>query len=616
MEFLRLLLRFIPQFKWRITSYIFLNILGSICSVFSFIAVIPLIQILFKTSEASFIYKNIGDAHSVSEFSDIAVNNIMYYLQEQIVYKGEMWVLTAIGLFIVGMSLLHNIITYFAYWVRIPIRTGISRDLRNDAYEKITNMQLGDFAKENRGDFVSRMTSDVEETDYGIGVTLDMLIMDPVKIGTYMVAMIGISPKLTFYAISMLSIVCVVILILGQFMQKISHIAQNNRGKILSIFEQTLGALTIIKSYNAQQLFSDKFKVVNEYAQKIFNKQNRYYSIAWPSADFSMTLVIVIMLCVGGKLILTGQSDINPATFIGFLVVFYSIISPLRDIMKCSFGIRKAMASVSRLNKILKIEEELDNKVNSKHLSTENISSILKIENLSFGYSSEEQTLNDINIEINSSEKIAIIGETGSGKSTLIHLINRLYDNYDGNIFLQGVNIKKVPRANSRRKIAYVPQKPMLFNDTILDNITLKDDNITIDKVVSVTKKIGIHDFIVSLPEKYNTIIGDQGCSISGGQQQCISIARAMVRESSILIIDEGTSALDPKLESTILNDLIYKEDNKTVIIVTHKISSVLNVDRIFVIKNGKVIENGTPKELYKKGGVFRNLALYQNVTL
>ena len=188
-------------------------------------------------------------------------------------------------------------------------------------------------------------------------------------------------------------------------------------------------------------MFSDKFKVVNEYAQKIFNKQNRYYSIAWPSADFSMTLVIVIMLCVGGKLILTGQSDINPATFIGFLVVFYSIISPLRDIMKCSFGIRKAMASVSRLNKILKIEEELDNNVNSKHLSTENISSILKIENLSFGYSSEEQTLNDINIEINSSEKIAIIGATGPGKSTLIHLINRLYDNYDGNIFLQGVRL-------------------------------------------------------------------------------------------------------------------------------------------------------------------------------
>lgn len=616
MEFLRLLLRFIPQFKWRIISYIFLNILGSICSVFSFIAVIPLIQILFKTSEASFIYEDIGNAHSLSESSDMAVNNIMYYLQEQIVYKGEIWVLTAIGLFIVGMSLLHNVITYFAYWVRIPIRTGISRDLRRDAYDKITNMQLGFFAKENRGDFVSRMTSDVEETDYGIGVTLDMLILDPVKIGTYMVAMIGISPKLTLYAMAMLAIVCLVILTLGQFMQKISLIAQNNRGRILSTFEQTLGALVIIKSYNAQKLFSDKFKIVNEYAQKIFNKQNRYYSIAWPSADFAMTLVIVIMLCVGGRLILTGQSDINPATFIGFLVVFYSIISPLRDIMKCSFGIRKAMASVYRLNKILKIEEEHDNEVSSKHLSTENISSILKIENLSFGYSSVDQTLKDVSIEINSGEKIAILGETGSGKSTLIHLINRLYDNYEGNIFLQGVDIKKVPRADSRRKIAYVPQKPMLFNDTILDNITLKDDNITIEKVVSVTKKIGIHDFIESLPDKYNTIIGDQGCSISGGQQQCISIARAMVREFSILIIDEGTSALDPKLESTVLNDLIYKEDNKTVIIVTHKISSVLNVDRIFVIKEGKIVENGTPKELYQKGGVFRNLALYQNVTL
>ena len=615
MDFLRLLLRFIPQFKWRIISYIFLNILGSICSVFSFIAVIPLIQILFKTSEASFIYKNVEEAHSLSEFSNIAVNNVMYYLQEQIVYKGEMWVLIAIGLFILGMSLLHNVITYFAYWVRIPIRTGISRDLRKDAYNKITNMQLGSFAKENRGDFVSRMTSDVEETDYGIGVTLDMLIMDPIKIGTYMVAMIGISPKLSLYAMSMLAIVCLVILILGQFMQKISLIAQNNRGKILSTFEQTLGALVIIKSYNTQQLFSEKFKQINEYAQKIFNKQNRYYSIAWPSADFSMTLVIVIMLCVGGKLILAGQSDINPATFIGFLVVFYSIISPLRDIMKCSFGIRKAMASVSRLNKILKIDEEIDIGIGSGNILTENVFSILKIENLSFGYTNEELILNSISIEINSGEKIAIIGETGSGKSTLIHLINRLYDNYTGKILLQGIDVKKVSRADTRRKIAYVPQKPMLFNDSILNNITLKDDNITIENVVLIAKKIGIHDFIESLPDKYNTIVGDQGCSLSGGQQQCISIARAMVRDASILIIDEGTSALDPKLESTILNDLIYNED-KTIIIVTHKISSVLNTDKIFVISNGNVIESGPPKELYQNGGFFRNLALYQNITL
>lgn len=613
MDFIKLLIRFIPQYKERIIAYVSLNFLSSICSVFSFIAIIPLIQILFNLSDNTFSYIDTTEVHTFSEILDAAKNNIMFYLQEQISVYGESKVLLMIGAFVILTSFLFNIISYLAYWVRIPIRTGISRDLRRDAYDKIINMPIHTFSKENRGDFVSRMTNDVEETEYGIGTTLDMFIKDPIQIIVYIITMIGISSQLTLYAISMIVVVCLFVLFLGQVMQKISYEAQQNKGKILSVFEQTLGVLPIIKSFNAQHVFINKFTKLNLQTQKIFNKQNRFYSLAWPSTDFLITVIIVIMLCLGGYLILSGASTLNPAVFIGFLGVLYSIIPPIRDMMKCTFGIRKAMASVVRLNKILNIANESIQASNKTIKFSEDFP-VFEIKNLTLRYENET-ILKDVSLKINKGKKIAVLGATGSGKSTLLSLLTRLNEEYEGSILISGENIKTYSYNTTRDYIAYVPQSPMLLNDTIRNNITLNNNYTDID-VIEATKKAYIHDYIMTLPDKYETIVGDRGCNLSGGQQQCISLARAIIKNSPILIIDEGTASLDPKLEANIMSSLINNKGEKTMIIVSHKISTVLNADFVYILNEGRIIDSGTPMELYHKEGYFKSMAELQNVKL
>lgn len=614
MDFIRLLVRFIPQYKGRIIAYILLNFLCSICSVFSFIAIIPLVQILFKLSENTFVYISTQDVHSLSDILDITKNNIMFYLQEQIYVYGEYKVLLMIGGFVILMSFLFNFISYFAYWIRIPIRTGISRDLRRDAYDKITNMPINAFSKENRGDFVSRMTSDVEEAEYGIGTTLDMFIKDPIQIIVYTITMFGMSSQLALYAIIMISIVCFLVLFLGQIMQRISFDAQNNRGKILSLFEQTLGVLPIMKSFNSQQTFRDKFNKLNIYSQKVFNRQHRFYSLAWPSTDFLITIIIILMLCLGGKLILSGTSTINPAVLIGFLSVLYSIIPPIRDMMKCTFGIRKAMASVVRLNKILNIEDEIINEEkNSLYLFYD--IPVLEIKELTFKYDAEI-ILENISLKVYKNQKVAILGSTGSGKSTLLSLLMRLNDNYDGTILISNKNINTYNSHTIREHIAYVPQTPMLLNDSINNNITLNNKTYTENDIIEAAKKAHIHDFITSLTDKYETIIGDRGCNLSGGQQQCISLARAFIKDAPILIMDEGTSSLDTKLETSVMSTLFNNMSDKTMIVISHKISTVLNADYIYILNHGKIIDGGTPKELYNKEGYFRSMANLQNIEL
>lgn len=614
MDFIKLLIRFIPQYKGRIAAYISLNFLCSICGVFSFIAIIPLVQILFKLSDNTFSYIDTKDVHSVSDILDVAKNNIMFYLQEQIAVYGEYKVLLMIGGFVILMSFLFNFISYFAYWVRIPIRTGISRDLRKDTYNKITNMPIYAFSKENRGDFVSRMTNDVEEADYGIGTTLDMFIKDPIQIIVYIITMIGMSSQLTLYALVMIIVVCLFVLCLGQVMQRISFDAQNNRGGILSIFEQTLGILPIIKSFNAQQLFQKKFDKLNLYSQKVFNKQNRFYSLAWPSTDFLITVIIVLMLCLGGKMILLGTSTINPAVFIGFLGVLYSIIPPIRDMMKCTFGIRKAMASVVRLNKILNINDEINHKGNSIFNLTNGIP-VFEVKDLTFKYDTEF-ILNKVSFKIHKSQKVAFLGAIGSGKSTLISLLMQFHNNYDGTILISEKDIKTYNINTIREHIAYVPQNPMLLNDSIKNNITLNNKIYTEYDIRIAAKQVHIHDFISTLPDKYETIIGDQGCNLSGGQKQCISLARAVIKDAPILIMDEGTASLDPQLETNVMSSLINDMREKTMIIISHKISTVLNADFIYILNDGKIIDSGTPRELYNKEGYFRSMANLQNIKL
>ncbi len=614
MDFFRLILRFIPEYKGRITAYVLMNFIASVFSVFSFIAIIPLVQILFGLSNETFEYVETQGISSYNGFLDATKNNIMYYLQEQMAVNGKIWVLFAIGVFVVLMSFLFNIVSYFAYWVRIPIRTGISRSLRQDAYNKIVNMPVLAFSKENRGDFVSRMTSDVDEIDFGIGTTLDMFIKDPIQIIVYIVTMVSISANLTIYGITLLLGICSIILYWGRIMQRITFQAQTNRGKILSMYEQTIGVLPIIKSYRTEEDFSDKFSVLNYETQRLFNKQNRFYTLAWSCTDFSLVSIIVLILCVSGGMILNGESNIGPATLIAFLGVFYSLIAPMRDLMKCTFGIRKAMASLMRLNKVLRIEQESDS-VKEEFVICHTDDPIIELRGITFRYANDV-VLKNVSIRIKEGEKIAILGSTGSGKSTLAGLLSLLYFQNEGEFLINGKDIRAYSINSVRKNISYVVQDPLLIQDTIFYNITLGNKNYTKEDVIKAAQKAHIHNFITNLPSQYETIIGDRGTLLSSGQKQCIALARAFIKDAPIYIMDEATSALDPELEILVMNELKAGKTKSTAIIITHRVSSSLDADYVYVVDDGKIVEEGSPKHLYEKNGFYRSLSDIQNIKL
>lgn len=614
MDFFRLIFRFIPEYKGRITAYVLMNFVASVFSVFSFIALIPLIQLLFGLSDETFEYVETKGLSSYNDFLDAAKNNIMYYLQEQMAVNGKEWVLFAIGGFVVLMSFLFNIVSYFAYWVRIPIRTGISRSLRQDAYNRIVNMPVLAFSKENRGDFVSRMTIDVDEIDFGIGTTLDMFIKDPIQIIVYIATMVSISSNLTMYGMALLLVICSIILYLGRIMQRITFQAQTNRGKILSMYEQTIGVLPVVKSYSTERDFSEKFSVLNYETQRIFNKQNRFYSLAWSCTDFSLVAIIVLILCISGGLILNGESTIGPATLIAFLGVFYSLIAPMRDLMKCTFGIRKAMASLERLNRVLRIEQESDS-VKEELVLRHTDEPVIELRGVSFRYENDD-VLKKVSIRVKEGEKIAILGSTGSGKSTLAGLISLLYSQNEGEFLVNGKDIKAYSTNSVRKNISYIVQDPLLVQDTIFYNITLGNKDFTREDVVKAAQKAHIHDYIMSLPMQYETVIGDRGTLLSSGQKQCIALARAFIKGAPIYIMDEATSALDPELETLVLNELKRDLTKNTTIIITHRVSTSLDADYVYVIDDGKIVEEGTPKHLFEEDGPYRSLAVIQNIKL
>ena len=605
MNFLRLLGRFIPIFKWRIIAYILLNVLASICSAFSFMAVIPLLNVLFGLSDTTFEYIDLASVSSYSDWVDSLVNNAMYLLQEQITLHGPVRALMLIGAFILTMSFLSNVISYFAYWVRIPIRTGISRDLRRDAYAKILNMKLPAFSNENRGDFVSRMTSDVEEIDFGIGSTLDMLIKDPVNVIVLIVAMSGISGRLTFYALILTTISAVIVFLLGKRMTTISLKAQALKGKILSYFEQTVGGLSTVKAFNAEKRFAEHFSVINNEARNTFNKSNRYYSIAWPSMDFFLTLALVLMLSIGGRLIFSGESSLQASELIGFLIIFFSIISPMRDMLKCTFGIRKAIASLNRLEKVSGIETEEDN---GECLSPVDDKPVLSFKNVSMSYEGRS-ILDDISFSVEKQQKVAIIGNAGAGKTTIAKLATRFIDPSSGAIYLFGQDIATLKKSELRKQVCYIGQETTLFNDSILNNITLLSDAISQEQVERVTKLLGIHDYIMGLPDQYGTIIGDRGLKLSGGQKQCLCIARALLCNPSVIIFDESTAALDAETESIVQSAISSCQGDKTILVISHQKTNILSANKVVAISGGKVVEEGAPSELLNSCGYLESLS-------
>ena len=443
MEFWKLLGRFIPIYKWRILSYILLIVLSSIFSVFSFATIIPLLQLLFGLSDVQIIYLDAESIVSFKSFLEFVENNSLYYIQQQILENGKTTALLILGVFLITTSALSNFISYFAYYVRIPIRTGISRDLRNEAYATILHMPVNAFANENKGDFVSRMTSDIAEVDYGIGTAMDMIIKEPIKVVVYICTLISISLFLTIEALILLCIACIIIAVVGKAMKRLAKEGQQYRAAILSTFEETLGKIKFIKTFNLIDYFYREFDVLSDETMEVLNKTNRRYSIAWPLTDFLLSVSIAILMCLGGSLILNETSSLPAEKFIYFLVVFFSIIPPIRNITKSTYGIRKAMASVERMNYILSLDAE-------QNLLGENIDETIvhdagiEFNNVSFSYATNRLILDNVNISIPLNKTTIIKGETGVGKTTMFNLLLKLYTPSKGQILYNGVDISKL----------------------------------------------------------------------------------------------------------------------------------------------------------------------------
>lgn len=578
MRFLQIIRKYLPKYKWYLAVYILLLVLSALFSVFSFAAIVPILKILFGISDKNLSHILLENCDSFSEIVDALKNNIFYYLQEQISVNGTHYVLIMCGAFIIITSLLNNVTSYFGYYFRIPIRTGISKDIREDLFKKITEINVGYFSKDNKGDFVSRMTSDAEEVEWGIASAIDMVLENPVSIIVYLVTLFGLSWQLTIFAVALLVVCCLAVLWVGKYMKGIALRGQHLRGRILSFFEETLSSLRVVKSYNMEEKQIDRFRIINNDTQKAFNRLNRHYSIAFPFADFLATAVIAIMLWYGGNLLLKGESLLDASEFIYYLIIFHSIIRPLRSMLKASYAIRKSMASIERIDKILNIESPIKQSVNIQHIKSiekypDDIP-MIELKNVSFSYT-DNNVLQDVSFKIYKGKSFSISGRIGSGKTTIAELMLRFIEAQSGEIIVCGVNIINIPFAELRAAICYVNQEQILFNDTIYNNIVLGNQDVSDAEIYDALQMSGIGDFVKTLPDGFDTIIGERGTLFSGGQRQSICLARALLKKSPILILDEATSALDSKTENFVMDNILSLYKDKTLIIVSHNNSII-----------------------------------------
>lgn len=612
-DFLKLFCKYVPPYLWRIVINIVLSLLSSVFSVFSFAAIIPVLQILFGISNDVLEPVSLSEVHSYASFLEISKSNALYFLQQQITENGTAWALSIISLFVFVMSLLANTTSYFASYVRVPVRTGILRDIRNELYRKITFMPIGYMEKENRGDVMIRLTNDAEEVDYSLGSLMDILIKNPAKIIVYLATLFSITVSLTWYSMGLLMICILVLVAVGYILKKYALIGQIYRGKLLSKFDETLALLLNIKAYNAESQMVSSFREVSDSTRKAFNRTNRHYSLVFPLSDFTVTAVMALLLYNGGKLILAGEYSLSAEEFIYFLMVFSSIIPCISDIARAGYGIRKAQASVDRINTVLNVSENelqvtLENTDNAE-VSYYNQTAI-DLNAVSYSYGEGlGNAVNEVSLSVERGSKIAIIGHTGSGKSTLAKLIPRFLDTNKGQIRFFGKDVKQIKLGDLRNSISYVTQDPMLFNDSIYNNIVFGNPNAGMTDVIQVSQSLGLHEFIMSLPSGYDTVVGDRGTCLSGGQKQCVSLARAILKKAPIMILDEATSALDLETEQKVMK-AIDAIEGLTKIIITHKLSLVKSCDNIMVMQNGTVIQAGSPAELMSSDGYFMNTVL------
>lgn len=611
-DFIRVLKRFVPPYKKYVVLNIVFNILSAILNLFSFALIVPILNILFKTNDQVYHYIpwdwNLSSWEWWKGLFDLAQNNFFYAVTDLIATRGGSFTLIALGIGLVVMTLLKVLAMYMAFFTMIPIRTGVVRDVRNQINKKITELPLSFFSEERKGDIIARVSGDVNEIETSIMSSLDMLFKNPILIVIYLTAMLIISWQLTAFVFILLPIAGYVMGKVGKTLKRKSLLGQSQWGVLMSQIEETLSGLRIIKAFNAEKKIQQRFEESNETFRRTTNRIYRRQQLAHPMSEFLGTATIVVILWYGGTLILGNNSPIDASTFIYYLVIFYSIINPAKDLSKATYAIQKGLASVERVDKILQAESNITSPAEPKPIA---LNAAIEYKDVWFRYQ-QEWVLKNINLCIDKGKTIALVGQSGSGKSTLVDLLPRFYDVEKGSITIDHTDIRDASLFDLRGLMGNVNQEAILFNDTFFNNIAFGVESATREAVEEAARIANAHEFIMASEEGYNTNIGDRGGKLSGGQRQRISIARAILKNPPILILDEATSALDTESERLVQEALENLMRNRTTIVIAHRLSTIRNADEICVMHEGEIVERGKHDELLMKDGYYKRLCEMQ----
>lgn len=601
-EFLLIMRRFIPPYKKYLVQSIVFNILSAVLNIFSFAALIPILQILFKTGEAksSTSLMAFGDAN----VKDVLMNNMNFYVNRMIADIGPSTTLLCIGLFLAFATFLKTGCYFLSSAAIIPMRTGVVRDIRNLLYRKITSLPLGFFSGERKGDIIARMTGDVNEVESSIMSSLDMLFKNPILIIAYFSTLIFISWQLTLFTLAIVPLMGWVMGNVGRKLKQNSKEAQALWSDTMSQVEETLGGLRIIKAFCAEEKMNERFADVNDRQRNSVMRVNKRQQLAHPMSEFLGTVMIVIVLWFGGILVL-NNSTLSGPTFIYYLVILYSIINPLKEFSKAGYNIPKGLASMERINKILKAENPIRESDHPVRISE--FRHKIEFRDVSFKYDTK-WVLRHINLTIEKGKTIALVGQSGGGKSTLVDLIPRYYDVQEGEVLIDGVNVKDLGIHDLRQLIGNVNQEAILFNDTFRNNIAFGVAEATQQQIDEAARIANAYDFITESEHGFDTNIGDRGSRLSGGQRQRVSIARAILKNPPILILDEATSALDTESERLVQDALEKLMKTRTTVAIAHRLSTIKSADEIYVIHEGEIVERGTHEELLAAGGYYKKL--------
>lgn len=612
-KFIGLIKRFVPPYKWYLVMSILLNIISAILNLFTFALIMPILRILFKLDAGVYDMRSwselsLGSMSGLKEGAEILKHNFNYYLTQMIETQGGSYTLIVLGVALVVMTALKVGTSYLAGYALLPIRTGVVRDIRNQLYRKMLSLPLSFFSEERKGDIIARVAGDVNEVEVSVMSSLDMLLKNPIMITIFLVGMIVISPQLTLFVFILLPIAGYIMGRIGKKLKRTSLLGQQQWGLLMSMVEEMLSGLRIIKAFRAEDKMDRRFGEFNNTFRRTSIRITRRQILAHPMSEFLGTATIAIVLWYGGTLILEGSDSLEAATFIYYLIIFYNLINPAKELSKGAYAVQRGMASLERIDSILNAENPIQDPATPEEITFDRS---IKFDKVWFRYG-QSWVLQDINLEIPKGKTVALVGESGSGKSTLVDLLPRFYDVTEGSIKIDGKDIRQLRVADLRSIMGNVNQEAILFNDTVFNNISFGVPNATQEEVERAAKIANAHEFISQMAEGYHTNIGDRGGKLSGGQRQRLSIARAVLQNPQLLILDEATSALDTASEKQVQEALENLMKGRTAVVIAHRLSTIVKADIICVLSEGKIVEQGTHQQLLALEGHYSRLCKMQ----